>query len=143
MISIDAKPLETEIEIKGYGIFRVRRLGAGQEAEATARLDEARSSIDSIAKRYKALFDKEKELVKNKDELGLSELKKSPAYQKAMAEQKASSEKLEAVMGYVNKVHLGLWSSDDSEALTRLFNDFTFKQLGQFYRQAIAEADKA
>lgn len=142
MISIEAKPLELAAELEGYGIFYVRKMGAGTEAEIRYRLDEANNAIEEMSEKYKGIIDKEKELMEAKDDKALEELRNTPRYKELLAKQKETGERLESVYHYTRDVQLKLWRSDDPEAVKKLFEDFSFDQIQSLYKQ-VMESENA
>lgn len=143
MITIKAKPFEVKAELPGYGVFRLKHLGASLGAELKQKLNEAQAMIDDAKNAYKDIVEKETELTKANDEKALDSLKASPRYQQAVLAQKEASKKLEEALEFSDKCLLGLWSSDDPKALEKLLTDFTPKEIKSFYEQVMAEADNA
>lgn len=141
-ITIKAKPLEIKAELPGYGIFYLRRLGAAQEAEIRARLDEAKKLGDDIATKYKNLADEESNYIAAKNEGKLAELRASEDYQNCQKEQKEASEKMNDAINYLNKCRLKLWRAESPEAMERMLNDFTTEEINGFYEQVMEEANK-
>lgn len=142
-ITIEAKPYEVRAELPGYGIFYIRRLGAGAEADLQERLKAAQKLIDDIKTKYQDIFDEETKLMADNDETGLGKLRKTDRYIEAQKEQDVNSKVLNEFSAYVNKVHLKLWRSDDPEAMGRLLSDFTMEEIRGFYQQVMTEADNA
>ena len=142
-ITIKAKPLEVNVEVPGYGTFYVKQMGAGVEADIKNRLAEASASMDALREKYDALFKKEGELIKAKDEAGLKELKATDEYKQATQEQRECSKALDAVVNYSNECHLKLWRSDDPEAMKKFLNDFSAQQIMSFHAQVMAELRNA
>lgn len=141
MIKIEAKPFEVQAELPGYGIFRLRRLGAGVEADIRNMLEDANADIKENADRYKDIIDKETQLIQDDKQKELEELRSSQRYIDAERAQKKASEKLQKAVDYSKKCQMELWRSDDPEALRKLFADFSFEQIMGFYNQVMREAD--
>lgn len=142
-ITIDAKPFEVKAELPGYGIFYLRHLGAGKEAELQDMMQKAKAEIDAVAEQYKDITEKEEELVKADDKTSLEELRASTEYKAAQKAQQKAGDSLQSAVAYANKCQLSLWRSDDKKALERLFSDFTAEQIRGFYAQVMLEAEGA
>lgn len=142
-ITIEAKPLEVNVEVPGYGTFYVKQMGAGVEADIKNRLVEASASMDALREKYDTLFKKEGELIKAKDEAGLKELKATDEYKQATREQRECSRALDEVVNYSNACHLKLWRSDDPEAMKKFLNAFSAQQIMSFHAQVMAELRNA
>lgn len=140
-ISIDAKPLEIKAELKGYGIFYLRHLGAGAEAETLEKIKLAKEKTEECAKKHKAITDKESSLVDAKDEKALEELRATAEYKKAMEEKAEVDAIMQDTNNYINKCMLNLWRSDDPKAMERLLSDFSTEQIRGFYAQVMTEAN--
>ncbi len=142
-ITIEAKPLEVNVEVPGYGTFYIKQMGAGIEADIKNRLAEASASMDALREKYDMLFKKEGELIKAKNEAGLKELKATDEYKQATQEQRKCSRALDEVVSYSNDCHLKLWRSDDPEAMKKFLNDFSARQIMSFHAQVMAELRNA
>lgn len=142
-ITIEAKPLEVKAELPGYGLFYLRRLGAGAEAELREKLQEAQEIINEIKEKYADIIEKETKLIEAKDAKALEEYRATAEYKNAQVEQAESTKKLQEVNDYANAAQLKLWRSDDPEAMKRLLNDFTTSEIIGFYKQVMEEADNA
>lgn len=142
-ISIEAKPYEVEAEIKGYGVFRVRRLGAGAEADLKQRLDDATRAVDEVRTTYQNLYDRESKLIENKDADGLATLRQTDEYKQAGADMAEAQKQTTEALKYAQKAHLKLWSTDNKENWKKLLNDFSYKEILGFYQQIMAKADNA
>lgn len=142
-ISIEAKPYEVEAEIKGYGVFRVRRLGAGAEADLKQRLDDATRAVDEVRTAYQNLYDRESKLIENKDADGLATLRQTDEYKQARADMAEAQKQTTEALKYAQKAHLKLWSTDNEENWKKLLNDFSYKEILGFYQQIMAKADNA
>lgn len=142
-ITIEAKPLEVKAELPGYGIFYLRRLGAGAEADLRERLQKAQSIIDKIKEKYADIIAEETKLMEAKDDVALAKFRASDKYREAEKEQTKSAAALQEAADYANKVQLGLWRSDDAEAMERFLNDFTMDDIRGFYKQVMDEANNA
>lgn len=141
-ITIEAKPLEVKAELPGYGIFYLRRLGAAAEAEMQEKFNKAKLLIDEVSSQFEELIANETEYIKSHDEAKLSALKASDEYKKAKDAQAKADAELQKAVAYSNKCQLGLWRSDDPEAMERLLNDFTMEQIRGFYVQVMEDAEK-
>lgn len=142
-ITIEAKPLEVKAELPGYGIFYLRRLGAGAEADLRERLRKAQEIIDEIKAKYADIIAEETKLMEAKNDDALSKFRASDKYREAEKEQTKSAVALQEVADYANKVQLGLWRSDDPEAMERFLYDFTMEDIRGFYKQVMDEANNA
>lgn len=134
---IAAERFEMKVEITGYGIFTLHRLGAAKEAEFQDMLAQAQKDAKSVVTDYKDIFELETNYEKEKDDAKLKELKASKRYQEAREAQNAADDQLNDVKRYVEKCYLELWSAEDQSALEKLFNDFTSEQIRSFYAQAM------
>lgn len=137
MITIEAKPLTYDVEIPNYGIFTLRRLGAGKEAEIGYRLRIAEEKQKEVSKRYDDVIKREVALLEEKNDKELKELRESKEYLEAKAAQSEASAALRDSVLYQREVVAGLWSSQDEEALERLKNDFSSEQLNELYMQVM------
>lgn len=142
-ITIEAKPLEVKAELPGYGIFYLRRLGAGVEADLRERLQKAQSIIDEIKEKYATILEEETNLIEAKDDAGLEKLRNTDKYKEAQKEQADSSKTLQDAADFASKVQINLWRSDDPEAMERFLNDFTIDEIRGFYQQVMTEANNA
>lgn len=142
-IKLEAKPFEIKVEVPGYGIFYLRRMGAAKEAEMQEVLGNAKSIVDKTADDYKDIVTKESQLVNAKDEVGLVNLRSTPEYKEAQRAQNKANDELQKAIAKLNKCMLSLWRSDVVGALDRLLEDFTTEQIKGFYTQAMEQADNA
>lgn len=142
-IKLEAKPLEIKVEVPGYGIFYLRRMGAAKEAEMQEVLGNAKSMVDEVAADFKDIVSEESELVSAKDEAGLKDLRTTPEYKEARRAQDKANETLQNAIRQLNKCMISLWRSDVAGALDRLLEDFTMEQIKSFYAQAMEQADNA
>lgn len=140
-IILEAKPIEIQVEIPGYGNFKLRRLGAGAEAEIMKKLREASEENKRVTNKFKDVLESEKNFLRTSQTTKLEELKATAEYQSA----KQSIEKAAAIMQgaveYSNERMLSLWNSDDQKSLEKLLNDFTIEQLRALYQQAISKSN--
>lgn len=141
MVTLEAKPLEIKVNIPNYGLFTVRRLGAGAEAEIRSRLSKAIELSNKIQENYKDIIDKENRLIKEHDDQGLERLRSQPRYASVRSEQKKVDQLLEKANEYANRCYLALWSAEDHNSLERLFADLTTEQIQDLYKQAIKMAN--
>lgn len=142
-ITIEAKPLEVEAELPGYGHFFLRRMGAGIEADIRNKFAEANAEYQEITERAKPLIEQEKKLREAGDKDALAKLTVSDEYKKALKDQNEATRKINEVMRYSTECHLKLWRSEDPELMKRLLNDFTAEQIMAFHRQVMEKADNA
>ncbi len=140
-ITLEAKPLEYQVEVPGYGLFTVRKMGAGVEADLAGRLREMDERQKSFDEEYKNIVDQEKELASAKNETELKKLKDSEKYKAAIKAQEELSRFLGKISGELMRVHLELWDCEDKEALKRFLNDFTTEQIRGFYKQIMDQVD--
>lgn len=137
-ITIEAKPLLTEVEIPGYGVFTVRLMGAGTEAEIRRRYREANDEAQAISNKYKNILDEEKKLMEDKNAADeLKAFRVSEDYQKAQKEISVVTEKLQRVSDYAREQRAKLFTCEDNSALTKLFDELTDKQLNDIYTQVV------
>lgn len=142
-ITIEAKPLEVKAELPGYGLFYLRHLGAGAEADLRERLQKAQKIVDEIKEKYADIIEEENKLIETGDKKALAEFRATEHYKKAQEEQAGSAKTLQEVADYVNATQLKLWRSDDPKAMEGLLNDFTTAEIIGFYKQVMEEADNA
>lgn len=144
-ITIEAKPLIYNVEIPGYGMFTVRRLGAGAQADLSDELAAAQKAQEQIMEDFADTIAEEKRLVRANDQEGLNVLRASEAYKEAQSAQRKVSQMLQDAVNHSNRIELGLWDSEDKQALERFRNDFTIEQIRGFYQQVMQQAtgDKA
>lgn len=140
-ITLEAKPYEILVEVPGYGIFKVHRIGAGTEADLAAKSLEINSLNDRLAEEYGDISAREAELVKSDDKAGLEALRATEEYKAAKALQKKISAALDQLNARIVKTELSLWESDDQEALERFLRELSLSQIRDLYRQAIKQAD--
>lgn len=140
-ITLEAKPLEYQVEVPGYGLFTVRKMGAGAEADVARRLREMDERSKQFDEEYKDIIDQEKELAAAQDEGGLKKLKGSKKYQEAVRVQKDSAQFLRQITEELMQIQLGLWDCEDKGALKRFLNDFTSEQIQSFYKQVMDQAE--
>lgn len=143
MITIEAKPFEVKASLPGYGIFYLRRLGASRGAELREKLDVAQKMIDDATHKYQDIIDKESELKTTKNQQGLIKLRATTRYKEAEEAQKEASQKLQEALDFSDKCQLGLWRSEKPEAMKRLLDDFTIKEIRGFYAQVMEESHNA
>lgn len=136
-ITIQAKPLEIEAELPGYGKFYVRRLGAALEAEIQDRIQKAEEDNQAAQDKYKPLIEKELELTKTGKAEELAALKETDEYKEATKARTACAKSLIGAYNFAKREQLKLWRSDDPEALKKMFNDFSTEQIMDFYNQVI------
>lgn len=142
-ITIEAKPLEVKAELPGYGLFYLRRLGAGAEADLRERIQKAQEIIDQIKEKYGDVLEEENRLIESKDKEALEKYRKTDRYKEAQKEQESSAKTLQDAADYAAKAQLKLWRSDDPEAMERFLNDFTIDEIRGFYQQVMTEANNA
>lgn len=142
-ITIEAKPLEIKAELPGYGVFYVRKMGAGAEMDLMARMSSIQEHMEEVRTKYAKLFDKENKLIADKDNAGLAELKNSAEYKEALKAQEEINKQIQSHSELVNRTMLNLWRSDNSEAVKKLLADFTITQIQGFYKQVMEQADNA
>ncbi len=140
-ITLEAKPYEILVEVPGYGIFKVHRIGAGTEATLAAESLEINDLNNRLKEEYADISAREVELTKAGDEAGLEALRATDEYKSAKAFQDKITAKLQAFNSKMAQVELGLWSSDDQEALERFKSELTMAQIRNLYQQAIKQAD--
>lgn len=141
-ITLEAKPLEIKVEVPGYGIFYLRKMGAAKEAAMQDLLGNAKSAADKVAEDFKDIISKESQLIDAKDEVGLKDLRNTTEYKKAQQAQNKASEELQKAVAKLNKCMLGLWRAENAGALERLLEDFSTEQIKGFYAQAISQAEQ-
>lgn len=140
MITIKAKPFETKVKIPGYGIYYLRHLGAGDEADIRNMLEDANADITENADKYREVIETERRLTEKNNQKELAVYRGTPIYLEAKEAQKKAGEKLQKAIAYSVKCQLELWRSDEPEAMEKLFKDFTSEQIIGFYQQAMTEA---
>lgn len=142
-ITIEAKPLEVKAELPGYGLFYLRRLGAGAEADIRERLAKAQDTINEIKDKYSDLIDEETKLIEAKDEKALTEFRSTDKFKEAADAQAEANKVLQDAAAFATQAQLKLWRSDDPEAMERLLNDFTADEIRGFYMQVMGQANNA
>lgn len=142
-ITIEAKPLEVKAELPGYGLFYLRRLGAGAEADIRERLEKAQSTLNEIKDKYADLIEQETRLIEAKDEKALADLRATDKFKEATAAQEEANKVLQDAANFATQAQLKLWRSDDPEAMERLLNDFTAEEIRGFYVQVMEQANNA
>lgn len=141
MITIKAKLFEVKAKIPGYGVYYLRHLGAGDEADIINMLEDAKADIDEAQEKYQDISAKEKKLIKENKVEELAKLNSTPDYKEADAAYKKANQKLQKAINYSKKCQLELWRSDDPDAMKRLLKDFTTDQIIDFYRQVMQETN--
>lgn len=141
-ITLEAKPLEYQVEVPGYGLFTVRKMGAGVEADIASRLREMNEKSELFDEEYKDIVDQEKKLASTENEAELKKLKDSEKYKMAIKAQEELSRSLGPISEELMHIQLGLWDCEDKEALRRFLNDFTIEQIRGFYKQVMEQVDK-
>lgn len=139
MITIEAKPLTYDVEIPGYGVFTLSRLGAGKEAEMSYRLRVADEKQKEVSRRYKGVIEQEKKLLDEKNDEELKKLRASKEYLEAKEAQAETSAALRDAVLYQREAVAGLWNSQNQKALERLKNDFSSEQLNELYLQVMQQ----
>lgn len=140
-ITLEAKPYEILVEVPGYGIFKVHRIGAGTEATLAAESLEINDLNNRLKEEYADISAREVELTKAGDETGLETLRATDEYKSAKSLQDKITAKLQTFSSKMAQVELDLWSSDDQEALKRFKSELTMAQIRNLYQQAIKQAD--
>lgn len=135
--TLEAKPYELKVEIPGYGIFTIKKLGAGKESEIRLRLNEAQKLMDELNDKYKDIIEKENNLIKSSDEENLKKLRESAGYKEVKNKQSEVNRKLQKAHDFAVDSQLSLWSADNEDDLKKLFDDFSAEQLNSLYRQAL------
>lgn len=142
-MDINLKPLEIKVEIKDYGIFYVRRIGAATEAVLQDQFAQVQKQLNDIQKNNADLIAKETKFIHDKNVQALEKLRATVEYQELLSAQKAVESLLSDVTRQANKVIMECWRSDVDGALDKLLNDLTMGQLKSAYQKIIAEADNA
>lgn len=142
-ITLQAKPLEYEVEIPGYGIFTIRRIGAGTEADLASRMRVIEELQQMIKEEYSDIFDEETKLIAAKDEKALKTLRSTDRYKEVEKKQAEITKKLNSTVEYTKKLAMSLWGSESHENLEKLFNDFTFEQIESLYKQALDQINRS
>lgn len=140
-ITLEAKPYEILVEVPGYGIFKVHRIGAGTEADLAAKSLEIKNLNDRLADEYGDISAREVELIKSDDKAGLEALRATEEYKAAKALQKKISADLDQLNARIVRTELSLWKSDDQDVLERFLRELSLEQIRSLYRQAIEQAD--
>lgn len=130
MIKIEMKPIKNEVEIPGYGVFFISPFGAGAEAEmnmAYRKMVELREDT----KQYTKLAEDEK--------AGKKIDKTSAEYKKAIEAFNAVSKSAEELHDLTIEKLRSVITGDNVD---KLFNDFTYTQLMDIYKQATRETEE-
>ena len=140
-ITLEAKPYEYQVEIPGYGLFTVRRLGAGTQADLADKMRAAEKAQKKVERDFAEIVEKEKRLVAENATEELATLRTSEEYKKAEKAQKKVSSLLQDTINCINRAELALWSSDDPKALEKLMTELTIEQIRELYGKAMEIAD--
>lgn len=142
-ITLQAKPLEYEVEIPGYGIFTIRRIGAGAEADLASRMRVIEELQQMVKEEYSDILDEETKLIAAKDEKALNTLRSTDRYKEVEKKQAEITKELNSTVEYTKKLAMSLWGSESYENLEKLFNDFTFEQIESLYKQALDQINQS
>ncbi len=142
-IGIELKPLEVQANIKGYGTFFVRRIGAAVEAMLNEQLSAVQKQLDQVKNTNAELLAKENELISSKNTQELEKLRATAEYQELSKAQKIVGEQLSETIRKSNKAMMDCWRSEAEGAVEKLFNDLTMDQIKSAYVQIMTEADNA
>lgn len=142
-ITLQAKPLEYEVEIPGYGIFTIRRIGAGAEADLASRMRVIEELQQMVKEEYSDILDEETKLIATKDEKALNTLRSTDRYKEVEKKQAEITKELNSTVEYTKKLAMSLWGSESYENLEKLFNDFTFEQIESLYKQALDQINQS
>lgn len=125
-ITIDIAPKTTQVEVKGYGKFAVRPLGAGEELEIN-RIHRELIAFNAEIDTLRPLVDAEKEGTASKEEIeeGLGKVAKI-------------SEKIQELSDQHLAIIRRTFSGKASE-IDKLFNELSGAQLMDIYRRANEE----
>lgn len=137
--TLEAKPLEVKVKVPGYGIFYVRQMGAGTQADINDRLSAMEQKNNEVKEQYAEVLEREEQLAATKDDAGLAKLHRCGDYKRARSAIEQSKLDLLALTRYVDRCWLSLWRSDDSDALARFLGDFSADQLRSFHAQAMEQ----
>lgn len=142
-IDIELKPLEVQVNIKGYGDFYVRRIGAAMEATLDEQFAEVQKELDEIQKNNAELLSKETKLINDNNLKELEKLRATVEYQELSKAQKTLNEHLTGVTQRINRTMMSCWRSEVDGALEKLFNELTMEQIKSAYQKIMKEADNA
>lgn len=142
-IDIELKPLEVQVNIKGYGDFYVRRIGAAMEALINEQLSNVQKQLDDFQKNNAELLSKESKLINDKNLQELENLRATAEYQELSKAQKLIDNLLADAIRQSNKIMMDCWRSDVDGVVEKLFNDLTMDQIKSAYQQIMTEANNA
>lgn len=136
-ITLEAKPYEYQVQIPGYGLFTVRCLGAGTQADLADKLHAAEKAQQKVERDFAEVIAEEKRLAEGGDHEALVAFRAADEYKHATRAQAQATTVLQSASEAVVKAEMALWSSEDPKALEKLMSELTIEQIRGLYRKVM------
>jgi len=140
-ITLQPKPYDIEVDITGFGIFKLHRFSAVVEMELNAKNAEISKRYKDFEQNYSETLDKEKGLIANGDETALASFRKTQEFIECQTTLRKITESLQELDDLTNKQILSCFEGD-KKLIDKLFNTLTVSQLKDLYLSAIKEANQ-